>query len=80
MTLRLKALDHVGLLVTDLDCSLRFYVDGLGMELTRRRESAAVVKIGDQELDPVLGSRSCRRARRAASDRPFLSDGRLCRR
>jgi catechol 2,3-dioxygenase-like lactoylglutathione lyase family enzyme len=49
--LRLKALDHVGILVADLDRSLRFYVDGLGMELMRRREGAAVVKIGDQEIN-----------------------------
>jgi metallothiol transferase len=49
--LRLKALDHVGISVTDLDRSLRFYVDGLGMELMRRREGAAVIKIGDQEIN-----------------------------
>ena len=54
--LRIKALDHVGLLVTDLDRSLRFYVEGLGLELLRRREgasgaSSAVLKVGDQEIN-----------------------------
>jgi lactoylglutathione lyase len=51
MTLRLKMLDHVGIRVTDLDRSLRFYVEGLGLELTRRREGAAVVRVGDQEIN-----------------------------
>jgi len=51
MTLRLKMLDHVGILVTDLDRSLRFYVEGLGLELLRRREGAAVVTVGDQEIN-----------------------------
>ena len=54
--LRIKGLDHVGLLVTDLGQSLRFYVETLGLELLRRREgadgtSSAVVKVGDQEIN-----------------------------
>jgi catechol 2,3-dioxygenase-like lactoylglutathione lyase family enzyme len=54
--LRVKALDHVGLVVTDLDRSLRFYVEGLGLELLRWREcsdgtSSAVLKVGDQEIN-----------------------------
>ena len=49
--LRLKMLDHVGIRVTDLDRSLRFYVEGLGLELLRRREGAAVVRVGDQEIN-----------------------------
>jgi glyoxylase I family protein len=54
--LRAKALDHVGLVVTDLDRSLRFYVEGLALELLRERELAggagsAVLKVGDQEIN-----------------------------
>jgi catechol 2,3-dioxygenase-like lactoylglutathione lyase family enzyme len=61
--LRLKALDHVGLVVSDLDRSLRFYTEGLGLELLRRRErdggaSSAVLRVGNQEInvfcDPAL--------------------------
>jgi catechol 2,3-dioxygenase-like lactoylglutathione lyase family enzyme len=56
--LQAKALDHVGLVVTDLDQSLRFYVEGLGLELLRRRERAGgtrsvVLKVGDQEINLV---------------------------
>ena len=54
--LRIKGLDHVGLLVTDLGQSLRFYVEGLALEVLRRREgaagtSSAVLKVGDQEIN-----------------------------
>jgi catechol 2,3-dioxygenase-like lactoylglutathione lyase family enzyme len=54
--LRPKALDHVGLTVSDMDRSLNFYV-GLGLELLRRSEqgpdgaSSAVLKVGDQEIN-----------------------------
>jgi catechol 2,3-dioxygenase-like lactoylglutathione lyase family enzyme len=52
--LRPKALDHVGLIVTDLDRSLRFY-KALGLELLRRSErctgSSAVLKVGAQEIN-----------------------------
>ena len=33
---RPKALDHVSLKVGDMDRSLRFYCEGLGLELPRR--------------------------------------------
>ena len=54
--LKPKALDHVGLKVTDMDRSLRFYCDGLGLELLRRRDRApgiatAVLRVGDQEMN-----------------------------
>lgn len=62
--LRLKALDHVGLLVADLDRSLHFY-QALGLELLRRSEpqgnhaGSAVLAIGTQEINvfcrPDLG-------------------------
>ncbi len=53
---RLKALDHVGLKVSDMDRSLAFYCDGLGMELLRRKElgpgaASAVVRVGSQEMN-----------------------------
>ena len=51
-----KALDHVGLKVTDMDRSLRFYCDGLGLELLRRSDkgpgvASAVLRVGDQEMN-----------------------------
>lgn len=60
-----KALDHVGLLVSDMDRSLRFYCDGLGLELLRRSDRAsgvasAVLRVGAQEMnlfsDPLFGT------------------------
>ena len=54
--LKPKALDHVGLKVTDMDKSLRFYCDGLGLELLRRSDrgpgiASAVLRVGDQEMN-----------------------------
>jgi catechol 2,3-dioxygenase-like lactoylglutathione lyase family enzyme len=54
--LKPKALDHVGLKVTDMDRSLAFYCDGLGLKLLRRRErgpgiATAVLAVGDQEMN-----------------------------
>jgi glyoxylase I family protein len=54
--LKPKALDHVGLKVTDMDNSLRFYCDGLGLELLRRSDkgpgvASAVLRVGGQEMN-----------------------------
>ena len=54
--LRPKALDHVGLKVTDMDRSVRFY-QALGLELLRRSgpkadgEESAVLRVGGQEVN-----------------------------
>jgi catechol 2,3-dioxygenase-like lactoylglutathione lyase family enzyme len=59
--LRPKALDHVGLSVSDMDRSLRFY-RVLGLELLRRSglgaggASWAVLKVGDQEINVFCNS------------------------
>jgi lactoylglutathione lyase len=53
--LKFKALDHVGIFVTDMDRSLRFYTDGLGLELLRRRgagrDGFAAIKVGQAEFN-----------------------------
>jgi glyoxylase I family protein len=54
--LKTKALDHVGLRVSDMDKSLAFYCDGLGLKLLRRRErgpgvATAVLAVGGQEMN-----------------------------
>ena len=57
MMLRPKAVDHLALKVTDMDKSLQFYHQVLGLELIRRsgpREGggeAAVLQAGGQKLD-----------------------------
>jgi catechol 2,3-dioxygenase-like lactoylglutathione lyase family enzyme len=54
--LRPKALDHVGLKVTDMEKSLHFY-QALGLELLRTAGPnadggrSAVLKVGDQEIN-----------------------------
>jgi catechol 2,3-dioxygenase-like lactoylglutathione lyase family enzyme len=53
--LRPKNFEHVGIVVTDMDQSLRFYTSGLGLELLRRRgagrESFAALRLGVAELN-----------------------------
>ena len=54
--MRLRALDHVGLKVRDLDRSLQFY-QSLGLNVLRTRDPDAdgsrfaVIQVGDQELN-----------------------------
>jgi catechol 2,3-dioxygenase-like lactoylglutathione lyase family enzyme len=55
--LRAKALDHIGLIVTDMERSLNFYREALGLELVRRSgegtdsASSAVLRVGAQEIN-----------------------------
>jgi catechol 2,3-dioxygenase-like lactoylglutathione lyase family enzyme len=57
MHLQPKALDHIGLKVTDIQAAVRFYHDILGMELVRAPKdnphggSSAVVRAGGQSFD-----------------------------
>lgn len=51
--LRPKALDHVGIVVTDLERSLRFYA-AIGVELVRRPRrpgGATVLRLGNAEIN-----------------------------
>jgi catechol 2,3-dioxygenase-like lactoylglutathione lyase family enzyme len=51
--LRLKALDHVGIIVTDMERSIQFY-QALGVELVRRPlrpGGAAVMQFGNAEIN-----------------------------
>ncbi|MGA7263873.1 MAG: VOC family protein [Stellaceae bacterium] len=53
--LRPRSFEHIGIVVTDLDRTLRFYVDGLGLELLRRRgeglKGSAALKAGQAEIN-----------------------------
>lgn len=57
MLLRPAALDHIGLKVTDMDRSLHFYTDVLGLEVLHTSGPhenggrSATIRAGDQKLD-----------------------------
>jgi|SRR6516164_2333809 catechol 2,3-dioxygenase-like lactoylglutathione lyase family enzyme len=53
--LRPRSFEHIGIVVTDLDQTLRFYVDGLGLKLLRRKGEglvgSAALKAGQVEIN-----------------------------
>lgn len=57
MKLQPKGMDHIGLKVTDMDASVHFYHDVLGLELARQHGAAgddrrsAALRAGGQSLD-----------------------------
>lgn len=46
----IKGICHFGLSVADLDTSVRFYTEVLGLELSERREKDAFLKIGTDDV------------------------------
>jgi catechol 2,3-dioxygenase-like lactoylglutathione lyase family enzyme len=62
--LRLKNFEHIGIVASDIERSLRFYTD-LGLEMVKRRgegrQAAATLRMGDAEInmfcnpDPIGG-------------------------
>ncbi len=79
--LKLKALDHVGLVVADMDRSLRFYCEALGLELLRRSDreggvTAAVLKVGDQEINMFCNAGSAPAAKATARTSSAISASR----
>src|SRR5919199_266068 len=62
-TLRLGA---VHLTVTDLDRSVAFYEDAIGLRLHRREDATAAMGVGEEDLLVLYGEPSARRAGRHA--------------
>ncbi len=50
MSCFIKGICHFGLSVTDLDESIRFYTEVLGLELSERREKDAFFQIGTDDV------------------------------
>lgn len=54
--------EHIGIMVTDLDRSISFYQDILGLELVERRNNNGVeiafFRVGDVEIELVAGSKA----------------------
>ena len=46
----IKGICHFGLSVADLDASVRFYTEVLGLELSERREKDAFLQIGTDDV------------------------------
>ncbi len=49
-----KGICHFGLSVADLDESIRFYTDVLGLEMSERREKDAFFPIGEQDVIALI--------------------------
>ena len=71
--LRLRAVDHIGIVVTDLDRSLRFY-QALGVELVRlpRRPGGATVLKAGWHGNQACSATRTRRGRAAVSELDHL--------
>jgi catechol 2,3-dioxygenase-like lactoylglutathione lyase family enzyme len=50
MSSYIKGIGHVGLSVSDLDESIQFYSDVLGLEMSERREKDAFYRIGQDDV------------------------------
>ena len=46
----IKGICHFGLSVADLDESIRFYTEVLGLEMSERREKDAFFRVGDDDV------------------------------
>ena len=74
-----KAIDHVGLKVTDMDRSLSFYCDGLGLKLLRRSgkspgiASAAVAAVNITAIHKEVNVCRSGRDRRLHGCRPAFA-------
>jgi catechol 2,3-dioxygenase-like lactoylglutathione lyase family enzyme len=54
---RITSLDHLVLTVRDLDATVRFYVEGLGMELREFEEGRKALHFGAQKINLHLSGR-----------------------
>lgn len=46
----IKRIGHIGLSVSDLDESIRFYTEVLGLEMSERREKDAFFRVGEADV------------------------------
>ncbi|HEX3208277.1 MAG TPA: VOC family protein [Geminicoccaceae bacterium] len=55
--MRITSLDHLVLTVRDMDATVRFYVEGLGMELREFEEGRKALHFGAQKINLHLSGR-----------------------